>query len=112
MQHLVHGDRELVVVAKDGLGERVSNENHLDAGLIDQARSRVVVGGEASDRFVPDFLFAKRSGGDLLAGLVVSRHTGTRANSTDAHCSSIAPPAPRIEPLPHLAGFYGSFTLT
>jgi len=72
MQHLVHGDGECVVVAENGLGEGIADQNHLNAGFIDQARGGVVVGGEAGDGLMVEFLFPQRSGGDFLARFVVA----------------------------------------
>ncbi len=93
VQHLVHSDRERVVVTKNGLGERVADQNHLDAGFIHQARGGVVVGGEAGNGFATEFLFPQSSGGDLLAARITTRKAGTPAHRGDAHFSSSAPPA-------------------
>ena len=60
-------DRERVLVAQHGLGQRVADQNHVHAGLVDQARGGIVVGGETGDRFVVKFLFAERSDRNLLA---------------------------------------------
>ena len=68
VQHLVHGDRERVLVAEHGLRQRIAHQHHVDAGLVHQARSGVVVGGQAGDGFVAEFLFPQRRGRDLVAG--------------------------------------------
>ena len=49
MQHLVHGDRQRVLVAQHGHGQRVADQSNVDAGLVDQARGGVVVSGQAGD---------------------------------------------------------------
>src|SRR5262249_6196357 len=45
VQHLVDGDRERVLVAKHGHGKRVADQDDVDAGRVDDAGGRVVVGG-------------------------------------------------------------------
>ena len=49
VQHLVHGDGEGVFVAEDDHGERVADQDEVDAGFIHQARGCVVVRGERGD---------------------------------------------------------------
>ena len=67
VQHLVGGDRERVVVAEHGLGQRVADQDDVDASLVDQARAGVVIGGQAGNGFAAEFLFSKRCNGDFLA---------------------------------------------
>ena len=67
VQHLVHGDGEGVVVAEDDHGERVADEEEVDAGFVDQARAGVVVGGERGDGFALALHFAKGGHGDFCA---------------------------------------------
>src|SRR5207244_7786485 len=67
VQHLVNRDRERVLVAEHGLGERIANKNDVDYSFIHQARARVVVCGQAGDGFVPKFLFSKGSDSNFLA---------------------------------------------
>src|SRR5580692_4056227 len=93
MQHLVHRDRERVVVTKNGLRQRIAHQNHLNPGLVDQARSGVIVSSKASDRFVPEFSFPQRSGSNLQADLVRTRKSRTPAHRGETHFSSSAPPA-------------------
>ena len=59
VQHLLHGDRQGVLVAQHDHAERVAHQHHVDAGLVDQARAGVVVGCEAGNEFVTLFLFLK-----------------------------------------------------
>ena len=59
MQHLVHGDRQSVLVTQHGLGQRIADQDNVDTGLVHQARAGVVVGSETSNRFVVEF-FSRR----------------------------------------------------
>jgi hypothetical protein len=49
VEHLVEGDGEGVFVAEDDHAERVADQDHVDAGLVDQARGGIVVCGERGD---------------------------------------------------------------
>ena len=49
VDHFVEGDGERVVVAEDDHAEGVADEEDVNAGLVGEARGRVVVGGEADD---------------------------------------------------------------
>jgi len=80
MQHLVHRDRERVLVAQHGLSQRIAHQHHVDASLIHQTRGGVVVSGKASDGFVAEFLFPQGCGRNFVAGAV----EGT-ADRGDAH---------------------------
>src|SRR5580698_624244 len=84
MQHFVNRDRKRVFVAQHGLGERVADQDDVDRGVIHQACSSVVVGGQTSNGLMLEFLFAKRSNSDFLARF---------ANRCETHMSSSAPPA-------------------
>jgi hypothetical protein len=52
VQHLLHGDGQSAVITEHGHAQRIADENHVNAGLIYQARSGIVVGGQRSDRLV------------------------------------------------------------
>src|SRR5579863_9099511 len=84
MQHFVNSDRERILVAQHGLGQRVADQDNVDGGFIHQARSGIVVGRQASDGLMLEFLLAKRSYSDFLARF---------ANRCQTHMSSSAPPA-------------------
>ncbi len=43
MDHLVHGDWEGVVIAQDHHGQRVSDQDHVDAGLVHHPCGGIVV---------------------------------------------------------------------
>ena len=58
VQHLVHRDRERVLVAQHGHGQRVADQRNVDARLVHQARGSVVVCGQAGDGFALKLLFA------------------------------------------------------
>ncbi len=45
VQHLVHGNGQRVFMAEHDHGQRVADKNQIDAGLVDEARGCVVVGG-------------------------------------------------------------------
>ena len=49
-QQLVDGDRHGVRVAEHVVGGRVADQHDVDAGLLDDHRARVVVGGDHHDR--------------------------------------------------------------
>ena len=68
VEHLVHGDGERVFVAKDDHGERVADEDEIDAGLVDEARGGVVVGGERGDGLALALHFAEGGHGDFGDG--------------------------------------------
>src|SRR6202035_313118 len=92
MQHLIHGDRERVVVSENSLRQRITHQDHFDPSLIHKARGGVVVRSKTADRFVSEFQFPQRSGSHL-ADLVAIRKAGTPANRSDTHYPSSAPPA-------------------
>ena len=49
VEHVRHRDRDLVLVPEDHAPDRVADEQQRDAGLVEQARRRVVVRGEHRD---------------------------------------------------------------
>ncbi len=49
MEHLVHRDAHRLLVAEHDHAERVADEDERHAGLVDDARGRVVVGGQHRD---------------------------------------------------------------
>ena len=57
VQHLVHGDWQSAVITEDGLAQRIANENHVNAGLVDKPRSGIVVCGQRSDGLMGLFSF-------------------------------------------------------
>ena len=69
VQHLVHGDGERVFVSKHGLGQRIADQDHLDASFIDQARRRVVVGCQAGNGLVLKLQVPQGCGSNLPARL-------------------------------------------
>ena len=56
VQHFVQRDRQSVLIAQHGLGQRVTDQHDVDAGLVDQARGRIVVRSQAGNRLVMEFL--------------------------------------------------------
>ena len=59
VEHLVDGDGERVFVAENDHGERVANEDEVDAGLIGETRGGIVVGGERGDGLAPGASFRR-----------------------------------------------------
>ena len=49
VEHLVESDGQGVLVAEDDHAERVADEDHVDAGLVEQARGGIVIRGERRD---------------------------------------------------------------
>jgi hypothetical protein len=49
------------------MGQRVADQDNVDAGLVHQARAGVVIGGEAGDDFLTLFFFEKSGSSDLGA---------------------------------------------
>ena len=49
MQHLVHSNGQGIVMAQHHHGQRIAHQNHVDSGLVDQARSGVVVSRQRSN---------------------------------------------------------------
>ena len=68
VQHLVHGDGEGVVVAEDDHGERVADQQEIDAGFVDEAGAGVVVRGERGDGLALALHFTERGHGDFGEG--------------------------------------------
>ena len=68
VQHLVHGDGERVFVAEDHHGQRVADKDEIDAGLVDQPRGGVVVGGERGDGLALALHLAECGHGDFWKG--------------------------------------------
>src|SRR2546423_15402594 len=90
VQHFADGGRQRVLVSEDRHGQRIADQYDVDRCLIYQARAWIVISGQASDRLVKEFLFAKGSNCNLLARV---------ANRGETHRSSSAPPPWRIEPV-------------
>jgi hypothetical protein len=67
MEHLVHGHRQRVGVAQDHHGERIADQDHVDARGIGTARLRVVVGGDHHQPFAPGGGLTQLRHTDLLA---------------------------------------------
>ena len=93
MEHLVEGDGEGVFVAEDDHAERVADEDHVDAGLVDQARGGIVVRGEGGDGMAGELFLQEGVGGDAGSG-TGSDDEAPRARSwvTLMVFSSAAPP--------------------
>ena len=60
VEHLVDGDGKRIFVAENDHGQRVADENEIDAGFVDEARSGVVVCGERGDGLALALHFAER----------------------------------------------------
>ncbi len=58
VEHLVDGDGEGVFVAEDDHGERVADQDQVDAGFVGEAGGGVVVGGEGGDGLALRFISA------------------------------------------------------
>ncbi len=84
VEHLVEGDGKGIVVSKDDHGERVADEDKVDAGLVGQAGGGIVVGGERDDRAAETLLFEEGLCGDARGG-GTSRLSGAKLG--EAHCS-------------------------
>src|ERR1035437_4459207 len=94
VQHLVHRNRERVLVTKHGHSQRVADQDNVDASLVDQARRGIVVGGQAGDGFALKLLFADGSSGDLVAGVAHRGETHNvlqcpSANRADRACTRL-----------------------
>ena len=95
VQHLVDRDRERVLIAKHGHGQRVADQSNVDAGLVDQARGGVVVGGQAGNGFVVKLSFRGGSSSDLAAGKPADRREThdvlqcPSANRADRACTRL-----------------------
>ena len=88
VQHLIHAHRHGVLVAQHHHGQRVAHQDHVNAGLIHQARGGIVVGGQASDALAP-LLFLL----DCLDGYLRARLARIFTNrGGDAHVASSAVP--------------------
>src|SRR6185437_12814762 len=88
MQHLLHGDRQRVLIAQYHHCQRIADQNHVYARLVHQARSRVVVGGEAGDWLM--LLLFRLYGNERDFGRVTAPWRG------ETHISSSAPP-PQVD---------------
>ena len=84
VQHLVNGDRECVVISEHGLGQRIADQDDVDASLVNQACGGIVVCGQAGDGLAMKYLFAQRCNGDFLARF---------ANRGETHCILQCPSA-------------------
>ena len=87
VQHLIHAHGHGVLVAQHHHGQRVAHQDHVNAGLIHQARGGIVVGGQASDALAP-LLFLL----DCLDGYLRARLARILACRGDAHVASSAVP--------------------
>src|ERR1035441_6674463 len=67
VQHLPHGDGQSVFIAQHHHAERVADQDHVNAGVIQKPRTRIVVGGQTSDDFLTLFFFEKGGRSDLRA---------------------------------------------
>ena len=97
VQHLVHGDGEGVFVAEHDHGERVADQDQVDAGLVDQARGGIVVGGERGDGLALALHLSECGHGDFCdrddrrrrsraAGEVGKAHGCLQCRSADSGC--------------------------
>ena len=68
VDHLVHGDRERALLPLHHHADRVADQQHLDPGLVEEAREAGVVGGEHGDALARLLHLAQRVDGDLLQG--------------------------------------------
>ena len=68
VQHLVDGDGKSVFLAEHDHGERVADEDQIHAGLVDQARGRVVVRGQRGDGLALALHLSQRGHGDFRDG--------------------------------------------
>ena len=90
VQHLVHGDGEGGIVTENDHGEGVADEDEVDAGLVDEARGRVIVCGEAGDGDAREFLVLNGLDGDF-GGAAAGLGRGARVTrGGDAHGFSSA----------------------
>src|SRR5215813_415883 len=67
MQHLVRCDGKRVVITEHRHGQRVADQDYVDARLVYQACTGVVVGSKAGNGLVLKFLFSERYSSDFLA---------------------------------------------
>jgi hypothetical protein len=68
VDHLVHRHRHRGVAALHDGGHRVTDEDDIDAGAVEQAREQVVVGGQRRDALTLRLHRAQRGGRDLRTG--------------------------------------------
>ncbi len=85
VQHLVDGDGKRVFMAENDHGERVADENEIDAGLVDKPRGGVVVGGERGDGLALALHFAERGHGDFWEGTPGCARMRARGKIGEAH---------------------------
>jgi hypothetical protein len=74
--HVVQRHREGRIEAEDRHPERVSHEDRIHAGLVDQARGRSVVGGDHDDSLTRGLARAQGGDGDgpLEAAVSMDAH--------------------------------------
>ena len=65
VQHLVHGDGQGAFEAHHHHGQRVANQQQVDAGLIRETRGGVVISGQRRDRLMRLLAFEKCVRGDF-----------------------------------------------
>src|SRR5438552_12999125 len=68
IDHLIHRDRQGRVVPLDDHAERISDEENLDSGAIEEAGEGGVVGREHRDALAGLLHLAESIDGDLLQG--------------------------------------------
>ncbi len=82
VKHLLHGDRQGVLVAQHDHAQRVAHQDDVDAGFVDQPCAGVVIRCQTGNQFVALFFFEERGGSNLLAEVA-------RSDAHDAlQCSS------------------------
>jgi hypothetical protein len=69
VQHLIDRDRKRVFISEHGLGERVADEDHVDAGFVNQTRAGIIVRSQTGDWFVMKLFVLQGSNGNFVARL-------------------------------------------
>ena len=92
VQHLVNGDGKGVFMAENDHGQRVADQDEVDACLVNKARGGVVVGGERRDGLALALHFAERRHGDFWEGNAGLRRMRARRKLGETHVFSSAAP--------------------
>ena len=68
VQHLVESNGEGIFVAENDHAQRVADQHHVDARLVDQTGGRIVIRGDCGDGMPAKFLLQEEVGGDAWEG--------------------------------------------
>ena len=85
MEHFVDGDGEGAVETHHDHGQRVADENQIDARFIDDTSGRVVVGGQGRNRLAMTLLFLQMGKSDFCGGFRTVSGAVCAAEMRDTH---------------------------